>query len=251
MADLRTLLYTNAVQNVSPTPVELLVFNPSIDTPDNGGRCCLFTTPANVSWIEFQIWGGGGGGSGSCCCMQGRPGGAGAYSKKLVRATPGTFLTGCQYTICAGATSGATPSQPGCGGYTSYVTGFGLSNYCARGGQQGSSWCWGFCSCSSLGPMDPNQCCSTGGDIDFHGVAGGGTSSTYCFGNGKQWATVPPMTISGPLMGPGGCACGGIGNTYFCYAVFPGGGGFTAQAYDGACRCGIHGGGGLVSVYYG
>ena len=99
--------------------------------------------------------------------------------------------------------------------------------------------------------MDPNQCCSTGGDIDFHGVAGGGTSSTYCFGNGKQWATVPPMTISGPFMGPGGCACGGIGNTYFCYSVFPGGGGITAQAYDGACRCGIHGGGGLVSVYYG
>ena len=250
MANLRDLLYTNAVQNVSPTPVELLVFNTSIDTPENGGRCCLWTVPSNVSWVEFQIWGGGGGGAGSCCCMQGRPGGNGAYSKKLVKAPAGSFLTGCQYTICAAGTTGAAPSQPGCSGYTSYVNGYGLSNFCARGGTNGTSWCWGYCACHTMGPMNPWQCCATGGDIDMHSIEGGGMSSFYCFGNGKQWAPVAPMTVSGPFMGPGGCACGGIGNCLFCYAVFPGGGGFTAQTYGG-CRCGIHGAGGMVSVYYG
>lgn len=250
MADLRTLLFTNAINVASPTPVELLVWNTSIDTPENGGRCCLWTVPAGVTWIEFQIWGGGGGGSGSCCCMQGRPGGNGSYAVRTVNATPGGVLTGCQYTICAGGTTGATPSQPGCGGYTTFVQGFGLSNFCARGGVSGASGCWYYANCQTMGAMNPYQCCAVGGDLNLHSIEGGGLSSTYCYGNGKQWAPVAPYTISGPFFGPGGCASGGAAVGCFCGPVFPGGAGLTAQTY-GQCYCGQHGAGGLVSVFYG
>lgn len=250
MANLRDLLYTNAVDVVSPTPVELLVFNTNKDTPENGGRCCLWTVPTGITWIQFQLWGGGGGGAGSCCCMMGRSGGNGSYTTKTVNAASGSTLAGCQYTLCAAGTTGTAPSQPGCGGYTTYATGFGLSNLCARGGVQGTSWCWGYCNCGTLGAMNPYQCCSTGGDFNMHGFEGGGLSSRYCYSNGKQWAPVAPMTVSGPFMGPGGCMNGGAFQTYFCGPVFPGGAGLTAQTY-GQCYCGQMGAGGLISVYYG
>lgn len=248
MADLRTLLYTDAITLGSPTPVELLVYNTGIDTPSNGGRCCLFTVPANVTYAIFEIWGSGGGGAGTCCCMQGRSGGSGSYSRKTVRSAT---LAGCQYTICAAGTTGVSPTTTGCAGLTSFVTGFGLSNFCARGGTPGATWCWGYCACSSLGRMESWVCCSTGGDIDIHGFEGGGLSSTYCFGNGKQWAPVAPMTISGPFFGPGGCMNAGAFGTLFCGPVFPGGAGLSSQSYGGSCWCGQMGAGGLVVVTYG
>jgi hypothetical protein len=60
--------------------------------------------------------------------------------------------------------------------------------------------------------------------------------------------------VSGPQYGPGGCM--NLGNTGGCTAwfpcsVFPGGGGTSAQAYDGSCWPGMHGGNGLVSITYG
>ena len=247
MADLRTLLYTNtAVPGL--LPAEILVFNTNIDTPLNGGRCCLFTVPGGATWVTFDIWGGGGGGAGSCCCMQGRSGGSGSYSRKTVNSAT---LAGCQYTICAAGTTGAAPGAVGCVGNTSFVTGFGLTSFCARGGCSGATWCWGYCACSGLGRMENWVCCATGGDIDIHGIDGGGISSTYCFANGKQWAPVAPMTISGPFFGPGGCQNGGMGEVNFCGPVFPGGAGLSAQAYGGSCWCGQMGAGGLVLVSYG
>jgi hypothetical protein len=60
-------------------------------------------------------------------------GGSGAYASVILPVT-----AGCQYTICAGCAACCTTTDAGSGavpGCASYVTGFGLCNFCAEGGE--------------------------------------------------------------------------------------------------------------------
>ncbi len=109
--------------------------------------------PAGVSSATFHIWGGGGGGAPGYCCMTGVNGGSGAYAFKTVSVTPGTCYTACyegsdRYKCAnADATSGGLTNQSapyvmrGCRGFKTYVTGAGLTNFCAEGGSPGATRC--------------------------------------------------------------------------------------------------------------
>ena len=103
---------------------------------------CCWVVPAGVTRLTFEIWGSGGSGAGSCCCSLGIPGGAGAYARKQVKATVPGGLAGCIYTLVPAYATCCSPTQ-GCGfrGCTSYVTGYGLTNFCAEGGIPGIGVC--------------------------------------------------------------------------------------------------------------
>jgi hypothetical protein len=103
------------------------------------GNCLQWTVPNGITTILIEIWGGGGGGASSdcSCCSVTTGGGGGAYA----RSSTLSVTAGQQYTLCAG--SGACGSrwiQSGCigsKGVTTYVTGPGLTNFCAEGGYGG------------------------------------------------------------------------------------------------------------------
>lgn len=249
MANLRDLLYTNAATITAISLTEFAVSNTS-ESPENGGRCCAWTVPAGTSYIRFEMWGGGGGGGGACCCMFGHPGGSGSYSVKTLTGTQ--VIPGTVYSICAASTTGAAPSNNGCIGYTSYVTGCNLSNFCARGGCGACTYCTAFLSACHTGQMCTNVCCATGGDINMHGTCGGRYTEFYCYAGSQQYVPAAPATVSGPTFGPGGCTpYVGIGNGPMCKPVFPGGGGLSAQVHSGQCYCGWYGAAGLVLVTFG
>lgn len=89
---------------------------------DNTGefRCdaaCLFTVPAGVTQVQFQLWGAGGGGSGVCCCGGTPFGPTGSYAVANVTVTPGeTFclVTACAYCCWATETTPGINTQCTC-----------------------------------------------------------------------------------------------------------------------------------------
>lgn len=250
MATLRALTGTITASAATNFPQEFLVYNTSIDTPANGGRCCQWTVPANTKYIKFEIWGGGGGGGGSCCCQAGNPGGAGAYAVKTICSAN---LGGCLYTICAGGTTSTSPTCIGCVGCTTYVNGFNLSNFCATGGPHGDTHCF-YMFCHPCCITWSYCCCAYGGDICMPGQQSGYNSYNWCAQGFQQHAMLASATASGPMFGPGGCINGsanGSCTNWFNKSYFPGGGGMSSQSHGGNCWCGGHGGGGLVSVTYG
>ena len=96
------------------------------------GASCTWTVPSGVTCVRFQIWGAGTSSGMACCCAYGVPGSSGAYASVIMPVTAGN-----SYTLCAGCAYCCYPSwganaQDGC---PSYVTGSGLSNFCAEGGQ--------------------------------------------------------------------------------------------------------------------
>ena len=98
------------------------------------GMCCLWTVPAKVTRVTFEIWSGGGGGAGQTCCnccSFSAGGSGGNYAVKTIATVPG-----CQYTVCAGGTwpchySHTCSANMGC---RSFVNGYNLSNFCVEGG---------------------------------------------------------------------------------------------------------------------
>ena len=249
MADLRTLLYTGAATIQSASLLEFSVKNNS-QSSSNGGCCCLWTVPTGKSYIKFEIWGAGGGGGGSCCCMFGWSGGSGSYAVKTL--TGAEVAAGAQYTICAGGTSSYSNTNSGCPGNTTWVQGPNLSNFCARGGCGGYTFCYGFCSACHTCRQCSDQCCSTGGDLCVAGTCGARFTEFYCYHGSQQHVPAAPGTVSGTTFGPDGCTpYSGLGSAGFCEPVFPGGGGLSAQVHSGQCYCGWWGGSGLVMVTYG
>jgi len=251
MSDLRSLAYTLSLPNSTNYPTEFVVFNGSVNTPGNGGACCNFVVPAGATWVTFEVWGSGGGGAGACCCMQGWPGGSGAYTAKTVCSPT---LAGCSYTICAGSTTSMSPVCFGCPGYDSWVQGYGLSNFCAKGGSYGEVHCFQYYGCYTCSIPNPYCCCAFGGDICIHGMQSTQTSSTWCAQYPQQLASLAPLAQSGPQTGPGGCINGSANGSctgWFPCTAFPGGGGLSGNAHGGNCWCGSWGGGGAVSVTYG
>ena len=247
MSDLRSLAYSLNATPASNYPREFLVYNTNVNSFGNGGQCCLWTAPAGTVFVTFEIWGGGGSGAGACCCQQGAPGGAGAYSIKTICAPN---MCGWQYSICAGGTTSNSTTCCGIVGCTSYVTGCGLSNFCATGGPRGDTHCF-YHFCYTCCIPYAYCCCAYGGDLNVHGTQSTYESYTSCGAWFQQHMMAAPMTVSGPMLGPGGCLNGGYGCGWWQCPSFPGGGGASAQTISGNCWCGMWGAGGLVSITYG
>ena len=213
-----------------------------------GGACCLWTVPESVYSVTFEIWGGGGGAAGQACnvcdcCARTQPGGGGGYAMKQINVTPGS-----QYTICAGnagvsssdTTYGANPGncQNGVAGGTSFVTGTGLTSFCATGGLGGNSCftihCYGHCGCNGAkGGQGFNGTINAAGMSGILGMAGSNPETSY--------------SIGGAAGGPGGGAGGINGGTSNSgngsaatnprlHGRVPGGGGAGYGCYT-QCQC--------------
>ena len=105
-----------------------------------GGWCA----PPGVTQITFEIWGGGGSGAGACCCQQGSPGGAGAYSRRTLCGCdfPGQSLGGFCYLWFLAPPTCCSSCCVGLRGCKTWITGCGLSNFCADGGLPGKTCCF-------------------------------------------------------------------------------------------------------------
>lgn len=98
------------------------------------GICCEWTVPAGATFARFRVWGAGAASKGNVCCGITMFGGSGAYASVIM-----PVVAGCSYTLCAGCaacccyycTQGGPTDGQGC---ASYVTGYGLTNFCADGG---------------------------------------------------------------------------------------------------------------------
>ena len=248
MTQLRDLLYGYG-EGTSLTPGEFTVYNTSITTAGNGGRCCLWTVPAGVTYAVFEMWSGGGSGAGSCCCMQGGGAGAGGYAVKGCNVSPGQEIRICA--AASGCCKNGTNGECGC-----------CTFVCSLGGGGQGTWeskvCGGRCvtvetRCNYF--RNCYHCCSQcyccGGvasnvDHFFPGVTGSAHPTQHCLDDAYQMAANAPMTGGGQRYGGNGCCAQG-GSSMF--GNFPGGGGLSAQMMGGCC-CGGPGAGGMVYVVY-
>jgi hypothetical protein len=96
------------------------------------GATCSWVVPGGVTCARFQIWGAGAQSGSAGCCGFAPFGGSGAYASVVMPVTAGQT-----YTLCAGCANccysqwNTTGNQNGC---QSFVTGTGLTNFCAMGG---------------------------------------------------------------------------------------------------------------------
>ena len=210
------------------------------------GSTQTWTVPSGVCCVTMEIWGGGGAGAPSCCCTcwGGTAGGGGAYSMKTLAVTPGSTYTIVVGTGGCGSACSWQSNACGCPGTVSYVTGSGLTNFCAEGGY-GGYWCDSSTYNGCIGASN-----AYGGDLNLRGR---GTAMSGCLsGCGQMGITgSSPMgggfnwtTGTGACGDPGSCAQNG---------QFPGGGGGARPMFGpGWCDCcaGCNGAGadGLVLI---
>lgn len=129
-----------------------------------------WTIPTGATEVLFEVWGGGGSGAVSCCCSNGPSGGAGAYAFKTISGSD--VVAGCQYQLCVGSASCRTSSKSGRRGCKTYITGNGLTNFCAEGGWGGCSYCF-LQGCTWLTPRRNESSCVYGCCAIFYGADGG------------------------------------------------------------------------------
>lgn len=252
---------------------------------------CCWVVPAGVTRLTFEIWGSGGSGAGSCCCSIGIPGGAGAYARKQVKATVPGGLAGCVYTLVPAYATCCSPTQ-GCGfrGCTSYVTGYGLTNFCAEGGIPGLGMCapnWSNGSGNTFCTYFTNNCnkgwawncgtyaawcsCYFGADYGIPGCTGA-LYTDCCNPNFCQFKTIRPLpgNLPATAMTGGGqsyitnrfcnsdCSAGSWDGCRSGFGIIggsgvgtPGAGGLGAATCNGnTCVCGGPGGSGMVRITY-
>tara|TARA_B100001250_G_scaffold254728_1_gene219165 strand:+ start:594 stop:1457 length:864 start_codon:yes stop_codon:yes gene_type:complete len=258
------------VSGFSTAVTEQMVFwHDDFWSHNNGGCCCGWTVPGKVLSIKFELRGGGGSGGPARCCQtaRGTPGGSGAYSSVLLHSHKGDFTPGSStYTICSGGSNqcsccGCCHGRTGCSwhGCPSWVTGPGLSSFCAVGGTYGHQRCGGWCyncmymkQCNTCyGECNPCGFGGTKGQEGFvflKGISSMEQSNYYCFtehymtaaGGAGPWAS--PMSKSRSF-----CTNGNIRGCCFGHSLFPGGGGM-AGSVDGSQCWGDWGQGGMVVV---
>ena len=240
---------------------------------DEGCWSC-WPIQSDMNQVTFEVWGGGGGGAGGCCCSWGFPGGAGAYAKKTLDNSGGAYNGEC-YTFCVAPPSCCSPVMS-CGykGCRSYVTGTGLSNFCAEGGVPGCALCFFFgcfpsSSCGTLWhPGYGTECaCYFGADFGVAGHPGGLQADCCNAGNWCHYKSIHPLP---PMPGRpniayeairahcnlnascDACRIGGwgvsgaIGSSNNMVAI--GIGGTTARRCGGSCCCGSNGGPGMLKI---
>jgi hypothetical protein len=161
----------------------------------------IWVIPTGVSKAKFELWGGGGHGAGASCCQMGAPGGSGAYAHKEIDVTPGE-----RYVLCLGnyehfccthraCCSGMSPStisqgcmikQIGHKGATAWVSGSGLTNFCAEGGNPGVV---AFCPGTNCHDVECRSCCYCWTTCEFFTGGPAGTTCS-CYSGGPQIRTL-------------------------------------------------------------
>lgn len=118
------------------------------------GATCTWTVPAGATKAQFQVWGAGANGTSGECCGIGFAGGNGAYATIIIDVNVGdsyALTAGCSLCCCIhyGAISGfnsfsciaaAGGDATALNACPSFVTGNGLTNFCAEGARQ-----WDIC----------------------------------------------------------------------------------------------------------
>ena len=251
---------------------EFMILNTNHWSVTNGGCCLLWTAPEGIKSIKFEVLGGGGPGGSSGRDYDIPSGGwGGNYAARTLEEGVDFTAGTSNFTLCAGGTSQCSccahcqPCRTGC---TSWVTGNGLSNFCATGGEGGfTAWdkkssCYD-CSIGAQcvvgnqvsGGWGQCQSCTPG----FFGADYGFTGTTGMVQKGYSCCN----EISGTRGGPTGPFSGSQSNgrdTNECtttgmgccrgHSYFPGGGG-GGGGFDGGNGCwGGFGAGGLVKVSY-
>lgn len=242
---LRSLLeYSQAGLVLANKPQRILhVYDVDITTANNGGACCLFTVPSDVSWLGIEMWGGGGSGGGGCCNFSGTPGTSGNYARRII-----SVASGQQWTICAGGSTNFTNSCNGIAGNGSYICRENADCMFVSGGLAGISRC---------GMGSSVYCCVQtcpignigGATLGFKSLCGSGRLvGSRCYWT--QILTGAPYAHPQPMITRSLCAtC--CGNGLLGGTPFPATGGAAAQhSACAACHCGGFGAGGLVQVYY-
>jgi len=270
----KTLMGVAAVG--APVSKEFTIFNRNHWTVQNGGCCLAWTAPAGISSIKFEVLSGGGPGGSSGGDHDVPVGGQGGnYAMIQLLVEDSDFTPGSSsYTLCAAGTSNCsccchccTACRDGC---ISYVTGDGLTNFCAVGGRGGpNSWdvmssCYN-CQLSAqcnLGlynstwvqsATNPGFCgipeVPTAKSMGYTGTSGDLFQSMTCCQEAFTIAGVP----SGPFSTSSGMSGDWCTTSFPCcsaHSNFPGGGGTgLGRATSSACW-GFWGAGGLVKVTY-
>ena len=155
MANLRSLIGSVAVADLQPiTKNCTMTFRPFCTCYCNssyGDTCMLYwCVPANTNCMKMEVWGGGGSGGGACGCSAGPPGGSAAWAVKCLDASEGDFTAGDCYDLYPGPATCCATCCCGILGCKGYITGNGLTNFCADGGNAGQACCfvhWGAFNC--------------------------------------------------------------------------------------------------------
>ena len=232
-----------------------------------------WTIPTGATDVLFEIWGGGGGGAASCCCSHGPGGGAGAYAWKQLKGAD--VVPGCQYQLCVATSTCRTASKSGRRGCKTYITGNGLTNFCAEGGFGGCNYC-NLQGCTWLTPRRNEGSCTAGCCAIYYGADGGaiglpGAYYAICYGNrchNKFFFPYPGGLVSsqGGYVSNrhhcGHCNCHycewchakkivGYGQGNWCHTNgVPGMGGVTASSCNNGPMCGSGGNGGMIRISY-
>ncbi len=262
MTTLTALLSDIGPQFTGNVPQRLKVYHTSVNDPANGGCCCLWTVPAGMTSITFELWGGGASGNDGCCCVyEAYQGTAGSYVQHRV-----DTVAGCQYRICAGSSTSCAYeiSNNGCIGCSSYVYDVTAATViaCACGGQDGNS------QAGHSSPYGAYTCChgrinkgSSGtsqgiGDVKIAGMGGTGMRNQYCHSQFFMWDSGGFKQLG--RRNEDLCSCWHQeGRHVMCTSgdpftgqSFPGGPGISAIACGGVHYNGQPGSGGQVVVIY-
>ena len=270
----KTLMGVAAV--ATPVVKEFTIFNDAHWTSQNGGCCLQWTVPADIQMVKFEILSGGGPGGSSGHSHEEPVGGQGGnYAMQYLLASDSEFTAGTsQYSLCAAGTSFCSCCDHCCtacrDGCPSYVTGDGLSNFCAVGGRGGpTSWdvmsscynCQRSSQCNqgnySAGwvqsSTNPGFCgipeTPTPKSMGYTGTSGDMHHAYNCCQENFTMAGVPTGPFSSQS-GFGKDLCTSDNTCCSAHSNFPGGGGTgMGRATSSACW-GFWGAGGLVKVTY-
>ena len=266
-----------------------------------GNQIHSWCVPPGISQATFHVWGAGGPASATTGCGSTVPSGSGAYAYKTISVTPGdcyNITVGIMWCCCSEVTAGATwqtaPVQSTGGNWgtygKTYVTGTGLTNFCADGGYSGNSFPCTLTNYTTLLDSDtryygqaPND--SAGGPFRacYYGADGGlrGRKS-YLSHNGqgiashcnfRAWVALPNCSVYGQCGGHAVlAACCNAQQPHDNYRLFMGnvaqgycaGDGVTqSQNWDmsgsgsgfgvscgGSCHCGSRAGSGKARVTF-
>ena len=263
MTTLTSLLSDIGPTQIGNVPSRLKIYHTSTGSPANGGCCCLWTVPAGITSVTFELWGGGGSGNDGCCCVyEAYQSTSGAWARHRI-----DTVAGCQYRICAGSSTSCAYeiSNNACHGCASYVYDITASAViaCACGGTDGSS------QPGHSGPFTAYTCCfgriqgnssgaasGTANDIVISGIGGTGLRNQYCHTQFYMWDA--SGFGSGAQRNEDLCSCWHQeGRNVMCTSgnpftgnSFPGGPGISAIACGGVHYNGQPGAGGQVIVKY-
>jgi hypothetical protein len=199
------------------------------------GTGATYTTPAGITSILVELWGGGGGGGGVTATASSASaaggGGAGGYARLYVASAAGSYT----YTVGGGGAGGTAGTNTGTTGGT---TSFSASSLQATGGVGGIGSAGAITTASSftLGGLGG---VGTNGDVNANGATGGVGISVL--GNAASG-----LGASSPIGGGGqSVISAAAGNNATVYAS----GGSGAMTGATTNRAGGNGSGGLIIVW--